>query len=330
MCRAGGGLGRDTVKRFRMLPLGVDIGSTRARLAVCERGGNEIRLRAVSTRDVPCELRLDPAMYAALLEEMLAELGVRERRCVSALGSCDAALRVIAFPQMTRAERLRAARFEAEHFMPAHFEAEPIIVRVHRANRQTTSFAVGVARDAAVNERIALLREARLRPVALDFAGLALRRIHPSAHAILDIGHLRSTLHAFSANPHSIDIERGGNCVTQAIARELSIDERSAERRKRILGAAGTGASAREGLLAAVAEAVTRASARFEMTRIAVVGNGGRVPALASELQKATGAIVEMPVAPIFETSAYPEDVLRSAAPDWSLAVALATWGASA
>lgn len=330
MCGACDELGRGFVKRFRVLPLGVDIGASRARLAVCERGGDEIRLCAVSARDVPRELRDDPAMYAALLEEMLAELGVRERRCVSALAACDAVLRVIAFPNMTRAERFRAARYEAERFMPAHFGAEAITVRVHRATPQTGSFSVGVARDAAVNERIALLREARLQPVALDFAGLALRRIHPLAHAILDIGHSRSTLHTFSTHPHAIHIERGGHCLTQAIACELSIDERSAERRKRILGAAGTGASARESLLAAISDAVTQASARFEMSRIAIVGNGGRIPFLAGELQKATGAMVEMPVASIFETSAYPEDVLRAAAPDWSLAVALATWAASA
>lgn len=319
------------MSKFRTLPLGIDIGSSRIRVALAESNSTgEVRLRAVAARDVTEDVRTDVRLFAALLDETLSELGARHRTCVTALGSPHATLRVVAFPKMSWHERLRAARFEASRL--ANVTGDGVsIVRVHRAKPKDNTFAIGVTSQPVLGERIALMGQARLKIIAIDHDSLALRRAIPFSDAILDIGAERSTLHHYaSGTPFSTSFATGGSDVTRGIARELSIDEASAERRKRILGSAGAGIANRNALVAELAAGVERARARAPITHIALVGNGARLPGLASELEATIKATTELLVPPLLQTDAYPEDVIRSAAPDWMLAAALATWSIAA
>ena len=90
---------------WKMLPLGVDLGSTRVRIALVEasREGS-VRIRAIVARDLPdaavSMLEIEqPALVAAVLEEMLDEIGSRQRHCVLALGAPACTLRIVRFPK---------------------------------------------------------------------------------------------------------------------------------------------------------------------------------------------------------------------------------------
>jgi Tfp pilus assembly PilM family ATPase len=319
------------MNKYRTLPLGVDVGSSRIRIALAEAASSDdIRIKAVAARDVAEDLRSDTRLIAAVIDEIISELGVRTRACVASLGSPDAMLRTIHFPKMSWHERLQAARYEAQRFGQAQTEGATV-VRVHRAKLRDSTFAVGVTSDSTIQSRVALLKQSRLRPVAIDHDSLALGRAIPFTDAILDIGADRSTLHQYTARvPFSHSISRGGADVTRGIAQELSIDVMSAERRKRILGSAGAGTIVRNSFLSEFVAVIERARARAPIGRIALVGNGARLPGLASELETMCNITTDLVVPPLLETDAYPEDVIRSAAPDWMLAAALATWGAAA
>lgn len=312
---------------WKSLPYGVDLGTTRIRVAFgeCNRAGS-VRLRAIAARDVP----ETPELLAIVLEEMLAEIGARERRCVAAIGAPSAALRSVRFPAMTWAERVRAARFEAQRFADWDVEREPSLVRTHPIDRANGAYAVGVTRAAAIDARLVPLRAAGLRPVAVDHDAFALRRLFPSVHAVLDVGAERSRLHLYEPGPQTLVAEAGGATVTRGIASDLAVDQPSAERRKRILGFAGAGVAAREQLVGALAELVTGARTRASVERIALTGNGARLPHLARDLEEATGAFVEFSVPDLLRTGDYPDDVVRVAAPDWTLAAALAGWSVCA
>ncbi|MBV8639367.1 MAG: pilus assembly protein PilM [Candidatus Eremiobacteraeota bacterium] len=316
---------------YRTLPLGVDLGASRVRIALAEAASpDDVRLKAVSARDITDDVRDDRGLIGALIEEIIAELGVRTRNCVAALGAPDAVLRVIHFPKMSWQERLRAARYEAQRFAPPDADGMSL-VRVHRSGDRENTFAIGVTRQSKIGDRVALLKQARLRVIAIDHDALALRRAIPFADAILDIGSVRSTLHQYTAAaPFSHAISIGGADVTKGIARELSIDWASAERRKRILGSAGAGVSVRAALTSEFATVIERARARAPITRIVLVGNGARLPSLVADIEQATGATTELLIPPLLQTDAYPEDVIRSAAPDWMLCAALTTWGLAA
>jgi Tfp pilus assembly PilM family ATPase len=322
---------------WKLLPLGVDVGSTRARIACGEatREGS-VRIRAIVARDLPDDavspMHVEqPELVAAVIEEMLAEIGTRERRCVLAIGAPACALRTVRFPKMSSPERLRASRFEAQRFAGWDLDEEGSIVRLHPADRAAGIFAIGVTRAESIDSRVASVRFAGLRAVAIDHDALAMRRVFPECDAIIDVGAERSSVHCFGpAGPSSLVAQIGGATITRGIAAELSIDMPTAERRKRILGCAGAGITAIEEVVTSIAALVDRARTRNTVDRVAVTGNGARLPNFVRALEEATGAIAEMPVPDVLHTAAYPEDVVRAAAPDWALAASLASWGTAA
>lgn len=316
------------------LPLGIDFGATRLRVAAFERRRDgSAGVTGVATREVPQsalspEVLEDIDVIAAILEDGWRELGTRERRCTVSLPAQTAVLRVLKFPRMNETERRRAARFEAERFSPWDAKEVATLVRTHWVNRRENLIAVGVARAAALQTRTACVKRAGLRTVAVDHDACAVQRAFPFADAAVDIGYRGATVHAFcTSGPVSHRIAGGGFDVTRAIGAELGIDDAAAERRKRILGTAGAGESARDRLAANVADAMARVRERFSIRRIALTGNGSRLAGLAEAIEMLTGAMVDVPVSDLLRGGRYPDDVARSAAPDWTLAASLATWG---
>jgi Tfp pilus assembly PilM family ATPase len=318
------------------LPIGVDLGVSRIRVACFARSGKgEVRVAAVAARDrcagppdAPGSEERD--LTAAILEELRDELGTRERACVISLGVRDATVRIVRFPKMTWGERRRAARFEADRLATWDTAQTPSVVRVHPVDHAENLHAIGVARRAALEARVAAVRHAGFRPVGIDHDAWAMRRAFPFVDAVVDIGHDSSSIHTFGASgPLSVSVGSGGAHVTRAIETELSVDAAIAEKRKRILGTAGAGDNARRELAAQIAEPIARSRESLPIRRIALVGNGARLPGLAEELESLTGAIVDAPVSDLLRDGAYPEDVVRAAAPDWTLAVALASWSCS-
>jgi Tfp pilus assembly PilM family ATPase len=315
------------MREYRVLPLGIDLGESRVRIAVFERHRfGTVRLRAVVSKDVS-----SAELIPLLLEEMLRETGVRERRCVIALGSPSTALRVMRLPKMSWAERMRAARFEAQRFVPWDIEAEPTHVRTHAIDAAQDLYAVGAVRAQRVHELVALLRTAGLAVHAIDHDALAFRRALPDADAIIDVGTERSSVHAFPEDgPFSLHVPIGGATMTRGIACDLAIEFSAAEHRKRIIGCGGAGIRAHEELVSQLATAVDRARERVTVARIVLCGNGAKLADLAQSLAMATSSSVELRVPDALRGEAYPEDVLRAAAPDWTLAAGLGTWSAAA
>lgn len=307
------------------LPLGIDIGTTRVRVLESHATVHGPRVGAVAVRDVTPERSSDAEYISAVLEDAIAEIGTTQRRCICALGEPEAHLRTMTFPRMTAIERERNVRFEAERHVA--YPIHEAVIRMHPLDASNRRWAVGIARSYAITTRLAALRKARLRVVAIDHEACALFRALPGFDAIADIGHQRTSLHVMAPGaPVTLQAFNGGADVTRAIERELSIDEGTAEKRKRILGTAGAGERARAALAADVSALIERARKTAAISRVALVGNGGRLPGLAADLEAATGAAFEMPVCDALRADAYPEDVVRSSAPDWTLAAGLTMW----
>jgi Tfp pilus assembly PilM family ATPase len=324
------------MKRKSTLPLGIDVGARRVRIAQSERtSAGAIRLIGVAVRDLPGDLiypeRIaEPDLIAAVIEDLAREIDPRARRCVIALPAPVARLRLIRFPSMSSSERRRAARFEAERFAGWDVKSIGSIVRVHPADAAAGVHAVGIAREDAVAGRVGCMKKARLRIAGIDHDACAMRRAFPFTDAVLDVGLHRTSLHAFSAlGPISLTIALGGHSITQAIAADLAIDAMAAEKRKHILGTAGAGEAARDAFAASVAAAVEKARTQSSIRSIALVGNGSRLPGLNAAIQNATGAHVDLPVSDVLRGGAYPDDVIAAAAADWTLAASLSAWAAA-
>jgi Tfp pilus assembly PilM family ATPase len=311
------------MKRPVTLPLGIDVGTARTRVALLERDASGApRLVAVATRPTG-----DDA--AAAVAAACAELSTAERRCVLALGPSDALVRSVAFPAMRRSERVRAARFEAARFVP--YPLHEAAVRVHGETGERC--IVGVARRAALEARLALAKRARVRPVAVDHGAFALLRAFPYADAIVDVG-ANATVLVLPNEPLPLlrAFATGGRAFTEAVVASLGVDEATAEQRKCSVGLAGAGDRARDALVEQLATALIehRASARTEPRAIALAGNGARLTGFAEALERAVAIPVRLGALPAGDAHGLPGDVVRAASPDWGLAYGLALWETAA
>jgi Tfp pilus assembly PilM family ATPase len=305
--------------RRASLPLGVDIGRSRTRIALLERDRAGIpRLLAVAVRPTGT----DPT---AAIAEAHAELATRERRCVLALGYPHTLLRAASFPAMGRIERERAARYEAARFVTYPIAEGAIRVEPLGEGR----CAIGVAHRPALETCLVAARNARLRPIAVDDHAFALGRAFPYADAVIDIGEDHTALIvAGDPIPSTRVFEIGGRAFTTAIATALGIDEALAEQRKRSIGLAGAGERARDTLVEQLASALieTRAAARVELRELALAGNGARLAGLAEALERAVQIPVRLGALAADAALDLPSDVVRAASPDWGLAYGLALW----
>lgn len=313
----------DGMRRHATLPLGVDLGAARVRVALCERDREAaVRLVAVAARPTAG----DPA---AALADAYAELKTRERRCVIALRVPDTLLRAASFPPMRARERERAARYEAARFAP--FGLDDAAVRV--VPLDDGRWAVAVARRSALAAALAVARRARLRPVAVDDAAFALARAFPAADALVDVGDDATILIVPGRPlPAARRFEVGGRALTAAVVASLGVDEAAAEQRKRSIGLAGAGAYALDGLVEQLAGALieTRATRTTELREIVLCGNGSRLAGFSEALERAVAIPVRAASLAAHAAQSLPADVVRAASPDWGLACGLALWEAAA
>jgi Tfp pilus assembly PilM family ATPase len=306
--------------RVRALPLGIDLGASRVRVALAHRAPDgRAELIAVATR----QFENDPA---GALTEAVAELHTRERRCVFGLGEPRALLRSIRFPAMRRGEQDRAARFEATQFVD--YPIGEAIVKVIPLGSEGDA-VIGVVRKDVIGSLVSLAHAAKLRVAAIDNNAFALRRAQPDVDAVLDIGLEDSRLHIFTGRfPIGRRFPIGGAAFTQAVARALGCDLATAERRKLAHGIAGCGEIARDALVADIASALAkyRSAGLGDVREIALVGNGSRLTDLPAAIERATAIRVRPATFSSDTSQTLPPDVLRAAAPDWCLAYGLARW----
>ena len=302
------------------LPLGVDVGHRRVRVALSTcSGGSAPKLQAVAARDHAG----DPA---GALVAALDELQTRERRCVLALSLPDAMMCTADLPPMTPWERICAARFEAARFID--YPVAEAAVSLFRTSTQQR-WTIGVVRRSALAASLDAAKRARLKPVAVDDGALALRRAHPSAGGVIDIGDDATRVTVFGRTiPYVARLPIGGARLTQAIAQSLGVDFALAEERKRTIGFGGAGDEPRAALLAALGEALAdaRANGYADIRNVVLCGNGSRVPGFEAAIERATGYAVAAATLPPECSDTLPPDVLRAAAADWSLAFGLSLW----
>ena len=311
-------------QRTATLPLGIDIGGRRVRIALLERATNEPpKLIAVAARDHTG----DPA---AALRAALDELQTTERRCVLALAPADALLCMADLPRMSPWERASAARFEAARFIDYPIAEGAIsLVRTNVEQR----WAIGIARSSALNASLACAKRSNLRPLAVDDMALALHRAHPDADGIIDIGEDATRLMLFGGTiPHVTRIPIAGESITVAIAQSLGIDIAAAEDRKRRIGFGGAGEAQRDLLIGSLGEALAdaRANGYTGVRHIVLCGNGSRVPGLNDAIERAIGYTIRPAALPPEISDTLPPDVLRAAAADWSAAYGLSLWSIAA
>lgn len=297
----------------RSLPLGVDLGAFRVRVvAASTTAAGRTRLLAVGAADIVDDPR-------ETLRLALGQVPTLERRCIVAVRTCDARLRLIRFPGMGASELRRAVRFEGVSMFGGGVEEETIAVRSAALGEATL---VAAAPSRKVRETIDVLTSCGLRVVTVDHEACALTRA--GQLPLLDIGLERSTLIALANGlPLVRSFPFGGAYFTDALAREFGTSLQIAEIRKRTIGLGGAADHAVDAYVRALGAELEGMEARASET-LFVCGNGARLSALRERITDVFG----MRVVPVnlrtLMDSDLPPEIEHTGAFDWFGATALA------
>ena len=124
----------------------------------------------------------------------------------------------------------------------------------------------------------------------------ALRRAHPEADGVVDVGDDGTRLTLFGDEVPYVDpaADRRRTLDATRSRNRWASTLRVAEERKRHIGFAGAGDALRDELIAALSEAFAeaRASGYTDVRNIVLCGNGSRVPGLDDAIERATGHTV--------------------------------------
>ena len=305
----------------RRLPLGVDVGNTRIRIAelFLDRGMPEIHNVAVHEVD-----RVTDTDLPHQIRDLLRAADIKARNCVCGFAEPNATVRLTQFPPMSRAEQRKAAHFEAGRYVANVEDAIVSLTELDQAHR----FALGIVDGAVLARRLKAIRAAGLRIVAADYDGFALKRTFPDADAILDVGYSAARFYAYGGPiPYGTVIEYGGRNFTNEIARAFAIGMGDAEQRKRLSGVEGIGGDTIPGFCRVVARAIQSATTAgfVKGKKLVLCGNGARLTGLADSIALDLGYDVQL-ANELMVSTTYPNDIVNANAPDWSLAVGLALY----
>jgi Tfp pilus assembly PilM family ATPase len=299
--------------RERSLPLGVDLGASRVRVAAASTTAEgRTRLLATGAADVVVDPR-------EALRLALGQLPTLERRCIAAVRTCDARLRLIRFPGMGATELRRAVRFEGVSMFGGSVDEETIAVRSATIGEDTIVAATPARK---VRETIDVLTACGLRVVTVDHEACVLTRA--AQLPLLDIGLERSTLIALANGlPLVRAFSLGGAFFSDALAHEFGTSLQIAEIRKRTIGLGGAADHALDAYVRALGVELEGLDARA-FQALFVCGNGARLSALREKIADAFSIrVVPVDLGTLMESDLPPE-LEHNGAFDWFGAVALA------
>lgn len=190
--------------------VGIDIGTKRIKMAKVKRVRDKVEPVAFAVRDTPptavdAGVITDVSSLAPVLAEMADEVGLKGSRVVAAVGGRQVYTRLLVMPEMKRRELKEAATYQAAEFLPipveeAIIDIYPVRKLASEEGRKVEAFFVA-ARRPQVEALLAVLKEAGLKPVAVDIEPLALFRLYrcegKEPQAFLNIGASRSYLAVF-------------------------------------------------------------------------------------------------------------------------------------
>lgn len=195
---------------------------------------------------------------ADAVEALFRENRFRTRRCVTAVSGQSVVVRYVSMMKMSDSELRQAIRFESDKYLP--FDLDEVQLDCQALHRTSASaFAEGddegdrmtvllaACKTENVEEQVHLLTSRGLSPTAVDIDLFALANAWElsgmlpgeeeaqSGLALVDVGATRTSINVLCGGEtcFSREINIGGQDMTQAIARRLTVEPFEAEAIKR-------------------------------------------------------------------------------------------------
>lgn len=233
--------------------IGLDLGSSVVKAVELTLEGPEPVVTGFGRAEIP-----QGGSQADAVEALFRENRFRTRRCVTAVSGQSVVVRYVSMMKMSDSELRQAIRFESDKYLP--FDLDEVQLDCQALHRTSASaFAEGddegdrmtvllaACKTENVEEQVHLLTSRGLTPIAVDIDLFALANAwelsgmlpgEEEAHsglALVDVGATRTSINVLCGGEtcFSREINIGGQDMTQAIARRLTVEPFEAEAIKR-------------------------------------------------------------------------------------------------
>ncbi|MFZ4578297.1 MAG: type IV pilus assembly protein PilM [Myxococcota bacterium] len=229
--------------------VGVDIGASAIKVAQVRETPQGLQLMAFDSLLLPPDTLRDgvirqPALLIQRLKDVFQLNGIKPRQVALAVSGPSVFVQRLRLPRLSDAQYQAALRFQAEQHVPFDVSdayLDGVIVDPSPDPSHMDVLLVA-ARKAAVDEWTSVARAARLQPVVVDVATLAVCNAFEASgqgaadevSLLLDIGAAQTHLAVVSRGVPLLarDVATGGNAVTEEVARHFGVPWDEAEHLK--------------------------------------------------------------------------------------------------
>lgn len=224
-------------------PIGIDFGSDSLRLAQIRFDGQDHKLFAAASSDVPSHAQCDPEsrfdFFTESVRDLLSQGKFHGRQVVLSLPAHMMYIQHLRMPKMDDASLKKAVRWEAKGKLP--IDTSNALMRhlvageVHQDNEQKLEVIVMAAPREMINRYLAVASKAKLDVIGMNIEPMALvdcfshvyRRKADAdmVNLFVDIGSsgTRATIAQGGSVLFARTIPHGGNELTQAVAKSLQV-----------------------------------------------------------------------------------------------------------
>lgn len=230
--------------------IGLDVGSSSVKALELSLDGSEPVVTGFARVEIP-----QGGSPLDAVKSLLGSGKFHTRRAVGSLAGQDVVVKFVTLMRMSPAEAKAAIRFETDKYVPFEpsetqldcqiLERAPYGASEGSGDGQM-SVLVAACKNRLVEERVALITQSGLQPVAIDVDLFALGNAYelsrhaqgicdPRAVALVDIGATRTAINVMANGEtcFSREVQLGGANMTEAVARRLGIETFEAEALKR-------------------------------------------------------------------------------------------------
>ena len=237
--------------------IGLDIGSKFVKAVQLQETSGHYKITEFGIAEVSPQVSV-----ADVVAELFQKKAFKTKRVVTAVSGRFVFVRYISMPVMTDEELVNAAKYELGKYIPV--EVDEVLhdsqkleeLAAQEGQEPEMRVLLVAAKRTFIDEHVAVLETASLQPAVVDVDSFALGnayelsgQINPQAIAqgklvaLVDIGASKTNINIMSDSVSYFTREfyKGGDDLTDAISKKLSLEAKEAESLKRSAAASGGG-----------------------------------------------------------------------------------------
>lgn len=314
--------------------VGLDIGSGFVKLMEVDHSGDQPEVVRVAMRPllpdaiVEGEV-MDPGLVAETVRALVAEMGLKGKDVVTAVGGHDVIIKKIEMDRMKNSDAQEVIRWEAEQHVPFDIRSVELDFQILDPDVESPRMQVLLvaAKRELVENKVSLLMDAGLQPKVIDVDAFALHNAfehnYPEARegivALVNVGHDMTNVNILEEGVPILtrDIPFGSRRIREDLQRERGLTSEDAESVVQGRTPLDDLAAFVESGADEVAVGVERASA-FLMTqqagaglgRLYLSGGGARIPGMPEALGRRMGVETHV-VNPFERVPVHPDAALN-------------------